>query len=312
MPNLLILAPESEEYAERIAAERLPGLAVVASSDVDAGLARGGHSELLLGDPLRVRQALPRLPRVVWTQLTWAGVEPLLDPSLRRDYVLTNLRGSFGPAMAEYVFAYLLLHERRILQRLDAQRAGTWDPSPPGRLKGKTIGLVGVGSIGTYLADTARHFGMRVHGYTRRSRASASVDRYFHGDEKAAFAAGLDYLVAVLPDTAGTRGLIDRTMIEALPAHALLINAGRGRSLDDASLIEALTLGRLAGAVLDVFPEEPLPPGHPFWRTPNLFITSHTAAPTLVADAVRVFSENYRRFVAGQPLMYQVDFELGY
>jgi phosphoglycerate dehydrogenase-like enzyme len=312
MHHLLILTPQPDDYRVRVEAEQLPGLAVVASADVADGLARGAHSELLLGDPTRVREALPHLPRLTWTQLTWAGVEPLLDPSLRRDYQLTNLRGAFGPLMSEFVFAYLLLHERRVLARLDAQRAGQWEATPPGTLRGRTIGLVGVGSIGAHLALTARHFGMRVHGYTRSTRTSPDVDQYFHGDEKVAFASGLDYLVAVLPDTPDTRAIVDRAMIDALPAHALLINAGRGRTLDEAPLIEALTEGRLAGAVLDVFSEEPLPVDHRLWRTPNVFITSHTAAPTVPADAVRVFAENYRRFVAGEPLLYRVDFDRGY
>jgi len=312
MHQLLILTPQPDEYRERIEAAGLPDLSIVASSDVGDGLARGAHSDLLLGDPARVREALPHLPRLVWTQLTWAGVEPMLDPSLRRDYVLTNLRGAFGPLMSEFVFAYLLLHERKVLARFDAQRAGRWDATLPGTLRGKTMGLVGVGSIGAHLAGTAKHFGMRVHGYTRSSRTSPDVDRYFHGDQKAAFAADVDYLVVVLPDTPGTLAIVDRTMIGALPPHALLINAGRGRALDEAALLDALTAGRLGGAVLDVFPEEPLPADHRFWRTPNLFITCHTAAPTVVADAVRVFVDNYRRLMAGQRLLYQVDFERGY
>ena len=312
MRHLLILTAQPDEYRQRVEAERLPDLSVVAVADVDEGLARAPQSDLLLGDPARVRAALPHLPRLEWAQLTWAGVEPMLAPSLRRDYVLTNLRGAFGPLMSEYVFAYLLLHERRVLARLDAQRARRWDATPPGTLQQKILGLVGVGSIGAHLATVAKHFGMRVHGYTRSSRASTDVDRYFHGDEKAAFASGVDYLVAVLPDTPDTRAIVDRTMIAALPPHALVINAGRGRTLDEAALIDALAQGRLAGAVLDVFPEEPLPGDHPFWRTPNLFITSHTAAPTVPSDAVRVFATNYRRLLAGEPLLYRVDFERGY
>ncbi len=243
MRHLLILTAEPEEYRARIEAAGLPDLSIVASSDVDDGLARGGDSDLLLGDPARVRRALPHLSRLVWTQLTWAGVEPMLDPSLRRDYVLTNLRGAFGPQMAEFVFAYLLLHERKVLARLDRQRVGQWDATPPGTLRGKTLGLVGVGSIGAHLAVTAKHFGMRVHGYTRSSRTSPDVDRYFHGpgsDGKATFASGVDYLVAVLPDTPETVGIIDRAMIDGLPPHALLINAGRGRSLDETALVDAL------------------------------------------------------------------------
>jgi phosphoglycerate dehydrogenase-like enzyme len=281
MHTALILTKHPDEYARLVDAEALPDLSVVATADV--------------GDATRVREALPHMSALRWVQLTWAGVEPMLDPSLRRDYVLTNIRGVFGPLMSEYVFGYLLAHERRILSRHAATRAGQWDATLPGTLRGKRLGLVGVGSIGTHLAATAKHFGMAVHGYTRASRESPDVDRYFHGSEKA-----------------GTRQVVDAEMLAALPAHAVVVNAGRGDTLDDAALIEALTAGRLAGAVLDVFPEEPLPAGHPLWRAPNVHITCHTAAPSFPGDIVGVFADNYRRFHAGQPLRYVVDFERGY
>jgi phosphoglycerate dehydrogenase-like enzyme len=312
MHHVLILTKHPDEYQRLVAAASLPDLAVVASADVADGLARGRHSTILLGDPTRVREALPHLPRLAWVQLTWAGVEPMLDPSLRRDYVLTNIRGVFGPLMSEYVFGYLLAHERRIIARHEAAAAGRWDTTLPGTLQDKCLGLVGVGSIGAHLARTGRHFGMRVHGYTRASEDCADVERYFHGPDKAAFASSLDYLVAVLPNTSGTRRLIDAEMLAALPAHALVVNAGRGDTLDDEALAAALTSGRLAGAVLDVFAEEPLPPSHPLWRTPGVHITAHTAAPSFPRDIVGVFADNYRRFHAGEPLQYVVDFERGY
>jgi len=312
MHHLLILTKHPDEYRERIQAAGLPDLAIVATADVAEGLARAPHSDLLLGDPTRVKAALPHLPRLVWTQLSWAGVEPMLDPSLRRDYVLTNIRGVFGPLMSEYVFGYLLAIERKIVPRLEAQREGRWDATLPGTLSGKTIGLVGVGSIGAHLAATARHFGMRVRGYTRRSRDCRHVDAYFHGDDKAAFADGLDYLVAVLPNTDQTRAIVDAAMLGALPPHAVVVNVGRGRTVDEAALADALAARRLGGAVLDVFSEEPLPASSPFWTTPNTWITSHTSAPSFPADIVGVFVENYRRFHGGQPLLYRVDFERGY
>lgn len=290
----------------------LPNLAVVAASEVADGLARGGHSSIVLGDPARVVQALPQLPNLKWVQLSWAGVEPMLDAALRRDYVLTNIRGVFGPLMSEYVFSYLLAHERKIIARHDAQRAGRWDATLPGTLQGKTIGLVGVGSIGATVAATAKHFGMTVRGYTRSSEGCAHVDRYFHGNNKKAFATGLDYLVAVLPNTHDTRGIVDAAMLGALPPHAVVVNAGRGDTLDEAALVAALAGNRLAGAVLDVFPDEPLPEGHVFWRTPGVHITCHTAAPSFPSDIVGVFADNYRRFERGEPLRYQVDFERGY
>jgi len=312
MHHLLILTKHPDEYRERIQAASLPDLAIVATDDVAEGLARAPHSDILLGDPTRVKAALPHLPRLVWTQLSWAGVEPMLDPALRRDYVLTNIRGVFGPLMSEYVFGYLLMLERKILPRLAAQREGRWDTTLPGTLSGKTIGLVGVGSIGAHLAATAKHFGMQVRGYTRRSRDCRHVDQYFHGGDKAAFAHDLDYLVAVLPNTDQTRAIVDAEMIAALPPRAVLVNVGRGRTVDEAALAAALTAGRVGGAVLDVFSEEPLPASSPFWSTPNTYITSHTSAPSFPADIVGVFVENYRRFHGGQPLLYRVEFERGY
>ncbi len=312
MHHLLILTKHPDEYRERIQAASLPDLAIVATDDVAEGLARAPHSDILLGDPTRVKAALPHLPRLVWTQLSWAGVEPMLDPALRRDYVLTNIRGVFGPLMSEYVFGYLLMLERKILPRLEAQREGRWDTTLPGTLSGKTIGLVGVGSIGAHLAATAKHFGMQVRGYTRRSRDCRHVDQYFHGADKAAFAHELDYLVAVLPNTDQTRAIVDAEMIAALPPRAVVVNAGRGRTVDEAALAAALTAGRMGGAVLDVFSEEPVPASSPFWSTPNTYITSHTSAPSFPADIVGVFVENYRRFHGGQPLLYRVEFERGY
>lgn len=312
MHHLLILTKHPDEYRERIQAASLPDLAIVATDDVAEGLARAPHSDILLGDPTRVKAALPHLPRLVWTQLSWAGVEPMLDPALRRDYVLTNIRGVFGPLMSEYVFGYLLMLERKILPRLEAQREGRWDTTLPGTLSGKTIGLVGVGSIGAHLAATAKHFGMQVRGYTRRSRDCRHVDQYFHGADKAAFAHELDYLVAVLPNTDQTRAIVDAEMIAALPPRAVVVNAGRGRTVDEAALAAALTAGRMGGAVLDVFSEEPVPASSPFWSTPNTYITSHTSAPSFPADIVGVFVENYRRFHGGQPMLYRVEFERGY
>jgi glyoxylate/hydroxypyruvate reductase A len=105
---------------------------------------------------------------------------------------------------------------------------------------------------------------------------------------------------------------VDRALLEVLPAHAVVINVGRGSTMDEAALVDALASGRIAEAVLDVFMEEPLPPGHIFWRTPNLLITSHTAAPTIPEDIVSVFIHNYRHLLAGEGLNYQVDFERGY
>jgi len=302
--RLLILSKHAKAYREIVEAARLPDLAFGDTPAEDV--------EIVFGEPSLVRPALPALPRVRWVQSTWAGVEPLLDPSLRRDYILTNARGVFGPLMTEYVFGYLLAHERLMFAKRASQQAGKWDATPPGTLRGKTIGLIGVGTIGAALAKTAKHFGMRVNGYTRASESCGDVDGYFHGGDRLAFAAGLDYLVSIAPNTKHTRRLVDAALLAALPPHAVFVNPGRGSTVDEQALATALHEGRLAGAVLDVFEQEPLPADHVFWRTPNLVITSHTAALSFPRDIAPVFIDNYRRFAAGQPLRHQVDFDREY
>ena len=304
MHKLLILSDIASQYRSLIEEAQLPGL-VIESAPAPA-------IDIVLGEPGRIKAALASLPTLSWAQSIWAGVEPLLDPASRHDYVLTNARGVFGGLMSEYIFGYLLAHERRIFQRLEDQKNKHWDDSDTGTLRGKTIGLLGVGSIGADVARAAKFFGMNVRGYTWSSETSADVDKYFHGSDLLEFAHGLDYLVNILPNTKDTRKIINADLLNVLPSHALVINVGRGSAVDESALLEALNQNKIAGAVLDVFEKEPLPTDHPFWTTPNLLITFHTAAPSLAEDIVKIFFENYKLFIEGKPLKYQVNFEKGY
>jgi phosphoglycerate dehydrogenase-like enzyme len=313
MPRLLILSARSSEYLRLVEAAGLPGLEKLVSVDSPSqALALGDDFDVVFGEPMFIREVISHLRDLRWVQATWAGVEPLLDPSLRRDYLLTNARGVFGSLMSEFVFGYLLQHERRMFERYRAQQEEHWDASLTGFLRGKTIGLLGVGSIGAVLAGTARHFGMTVRGYTLVSESCWDVNTYYHGSELLDFANGLDYLVNVLPNTKETRHIVNASLLEQLPAHAVFVNVGRSTAVDAFALVAALEAGKLAGAVLDVFEQEPLPPGHIFWHTPNLLMTFHTSAPSLPGDLARLFIENYRRYYSGLPLLYVIDFEKGY
>lgn len=312
MSRLLILSKQADQYRKLVETANLPELELVATSSVSEAVSTGANCEVVFGEPSLIRDVIPDLTNLGWVQSTWAGVEPLLDPALRRDYTLTNARGVFGELMSEYVFGYLLAHERRILERYRAQEERRWDGSITGTLRGKTIGLLGVGSIGAHLAETAKHFGMNVHGYTRASQNSPAVDVYYHGDELPGFARELDYLVAVLPNTSETRHIVDADLLNALPTRAIFVNVGRGSAVDEPALVKALETGTIAGAVLDVFEQEPLPEAHPFWTTPNLSLTFHTSAPSLPEDLTNLFIQNYTRFIKGEDLKYQVSFERGY
>jgi phosphoglycerate dehydrogenase-like enzyme len=311
MVKLLILSRHVEKY-QPLFETALPEVEIVLARDAAAAEAKGLDCEIIFGEPRLIRPVLMKMRRLRWVQSMYAGVEQLLDPSLRRDYILTNARGVFGGLMAEYVFGYLLNHERRIFKRYQAQQERRWDGSTTGMLRGKKIGLLGVGSIGARLARTAKCFDMVVCGYTRSSESCPEVDAYYHGNDLIEFAKGLDYLVSVLPNTSGTRHIVDASLLNALPPHAVFINIGRGSALDEPALMEALTRKKIAGAILDVFEQEPLPQDHPFWNTPNLLLTFHTSAPGLADDITQLFNENYHHYVNREELIHRVDFERGY
>lgn len=309
---LLILSQDYEEYQRLIEQAKLPGLSILATNMESEALRLANWCDLVFGEPSRLSKVINHLPRLRWAQATWAGVEPLLMPDMRRDYVLTNARNVYGAMMSEYVFGYLLMIERGIIERWQAQINAKWDDRNPGTLRGKLLGLLGVGTIGADLAATAKHFNMRVYGYTRHSEKCLDVDQYFHGDDWQSFAADLDYLVCTLPGTEKTKKLLDTAFLSSLPGKAWLVNVGRGSTIDETALIQALTDGTIGGAVLDVLAEEPLPASHPFWTTPNTFITCHTAARNYLPDIAALFVENYKLFVQGKSILYVVDFDQGY
>jgi phosphoglycerate dehydrogenase-like enzyme len=303
MPTLLILASNADEYTRLIESANLPNLKIT-SEPADC--------DIVLGEPKLIRDALPLLSSAKWVQAIYAGVESLMDSTLRRDYILTNARGVFGELMSEYVFGYLLFHEKKILERIRAQESKEWQRPESGVLRGKTIGLLGVGSIGAHLASTAKHFGMSVRGFTQESESCADVDVYYHDPDILKFVESLDYLVTILPRTQDTNKIVDASLLNALPPQAIFINVGRGNAVDESALVAALTAGKIAAAVLDVFAEEPLPKDHPFWTTPNLLMTFHTSAISYPESITKLFVENYQLYIEGKPLKYQVDFERGY
>ncbi len=303
MPKLLIVSRDAQAYRQLIEQANLPQLEITSKPE---------ECEIVLGEPRSIRDFLPHLTRLKWIQSIYAGVEFLVQPGQRRDYILTNARGVFGGLMSEFVFGHLLALERKIFERHRSQQAHVWDRTETGLLRGKRLGLLGVGSIGSHLAKTAKHFEMTVWGFTRSSEACGEVDRYFHPPDILQFAGGVDYLVCVLPHTEGTNKIVNASLLEALPPHAILINVGRGNAVDNSALIEALSQGKLAAAVLDVTDPEPLPADHPFWETPNLYLTFHSSAKSYPEDITNLFIENYHRYMAGKSLKYQVDFKRGY
>ena len=312
MPKLLILDRQAAIYHQYIREAGLGELEVLEGSDPLA-LPEGAElAQIALGPPDLLARALPALPALRWAQSTWAGVEPLLNSDLPRNYLLSGVKGIFGKQMAEYCLCYMLAHERRVIERYRSQQLGMWQHDKPGKLAGKHVVLLGLGSIGAEIAVRCQQFGMTTTGVTMSGRPSEHVDACFPVRQLPDVAASADYLVMSLPGTPSTRHLVDAKVLSAMPQHAVLINVGRGQSLDEKALDAALRAGSLGGAVLDVFESEPLPPGHLLWSTPRLQISSHTAAVSYVEDIAPLFMANLERFLGGLAPDFLVDFERGY
>ncbi len=306
---ILVLDADAAEIVAELEARR-PGryVAVGAPEQLD-----DSDAAICLGSPGFVLAAADRLTGLRWIQSTWAGVQPLL-PLLRQreDLILTGVKGIFGPLMAEYVFGWIAALERRLFEYRRQQAERVWRPQRERSSAGRRMVVLGIGSIGRHLAAVAQAFGLEVVGVSRSGEPVAGIDRIYPVSAVLEAVADADYLVSVLPDTPDTRDIIDGRMLAALAPGAILLNVGRGTAVVDADLVEALESGSLAAAVLDVFREEPLPPTHPFWTTPNLHITPHMAAVTPASALVDVFLDNLARWQAGEPLRYRVDPERGY
>lgn len=282
---------------------------------------------------------LARTPRLAWVHSATAGVERVLTPASRkRDLVITNARGVFSRPIAEYVLMMILAVSRRLPQLLELQRERTWQPLEGAELGDVTVGIVGMGSIGRAVATLATAFGSRVIATRRRSEVGAAaapdgerardgsggsgdssgdelvVDRILGPDGLPELLAESDFVVLAAPLTAATEGLIDGPALEAMKPGAWLINVARGRLVDERALLRALREGRIGGAVLDTFRDEPLPASSPFYDLDNVIVTPHTSwsSGRVLDRSVELFCENLRRYAAGQPLLNVVDPAAGY
>lgn len=289
-----------------------PDLALQASAD-PAELARLAPAcTLWLGEPDLLAGLLRQGLKPQWLQSTWAGVTPLLAGDLPRDYVLSRAVGIFGQVMAEYLLTYILAHERRLLACLARQVEQRWEVPSPGGLAGRRVLIVGAGEIGQTVAQLLAPFGPELRGIARQPRPLPGFTEVTGLESLGQQAAWADYLINLLPDTAATRDLFDAALFARLQAGAVFINVGRGVSVVDRDLVEALERGQFAGAVIDVCRQEPLPVGHPFWSAPRLLLTGHSSAPTAPSAMAGLFLDNLQRHQAGEPLLGRVDFAQGY
>ena len=308
---VLVLCEDAADYAPLLQPLADQGVTIDYAASADAALQLQHHHSVLLAQPNLAAVVIDRLPEVQWVQSTWAGITPLLK-TRRQDFLITGVKEVFGKQMAEYTLGHILAHELKLAERREQQVRKNWCDQSSGRLQGKTLGVMGSGSIGAQIARTARCLGLRVIGFSRSGSAHEEFAQVFPAGELNDFLHQADYVVAVLPDTPATTGLMNVATFAAMKPGALFINVGRGNLVDELALQQALMQQQLAGAVLDVFREEPLSPDSPLWTTPGLVITGHVAARSWPQDIVGIFLDNFRRYQHKQELNNLVDRGRGY
>ncbi|MGY2292671.1 D-2-hydroxyacid dehydrogenase [Pseudomonas sp. SDO528_S397] len=292
--------------------EAAPDLEVLTSGDSAELSRQAADCPVWLGQPDLLATLLRQGHQPQWLQSTWAGITPLLAEGLRRDYRLTRAVGIFGQVMAEYVLTYILGHEREVLARLVSQVERKWDNRLGQSLVGRKVLIVGTGDIGQSVAQFLLPFGVKLYGIASTAREQTPFVEVAALDQLPRLVGEVDYVINLLPNTPDTHDLYDAALFKQFKPTALFINVGRGVAVVDADLVDALKEGHLAGAVIDVCRQEPLPQRHPFWTAWGLLLTGHSSAPTSPAMMVDLFVQNLRAYQAKTALRGEVSFERGY
>jgi len=274
-----------------------------------------------LGDPEDIEFVLAwkppddlfhRLPHLKAVSSLGAGVDALVANSeIPVGVEIGRLAGPrLAANMAAYLVAVVVARWKRLPQFIEDQQYSRWrqwaPESPP------TVGLLGMGNMARRAAAAFTEVGFPLHGYSNSGRGPNGVTMHSAAGGLSEIAGACDFLINLLPLTDKTRDILDRSLFETMPEDSTLINVGRGEHLVEEDLIEALRDDRPACAVLDVFRQEPLPEGHPFWKHPRIFVTPHCASITLTVEAAELVVESYRRVVRGEPPLGVVDRDRGY
>jgi phosphoglycerate dehydrogenase-like enzyme len=266
-------------------------------------------------DPEPLLPVLSADPAPRWVQTRAVGVDPrVARRAATAGVTLTNGSGAHGPAVAEHVLALVLALLRRIPEMTRAQAERRWAPPAALReLAGLETGVLGMGDLGRCTARLLQSCGVRVRGLRRSARPVAGVPRMYGPEQRSTFLDGLDVLVVAVPLTAETVGMIGAADLSRLAPGALLVNVARGPVVRTEALLGALRGGHLAGAALDVFDEEPLPPGSALWTEPGVLVSPHCADVTAATDErfLTLYLDRVARFRQGRPIT-GVDPVLGY
>ncbi len=291
-------------------------LEVFVDWDTDHWVESMRDTEVLLTWNLPTENLAGVAPRLKWIHCIGAGVEHLCPMDwVPPGVTITNNKGAHADKAGEYALMAVLMLHNKMPVILTNQRSGDWNSLFSTPIEGKTVGLIGVGSIGGGAAAQLDKMPLHIIGVTRHGNAHPHVHEMVTMDQLDAVLPRMDYIFVSLPSTPETVGLFDRKRLQGMKRGAGIINVGRGSTMDYEALAELLLDGHLSGAVIDVFEEEPLPAESPLWLAPNLVVTPHVSADdgdNYVAITLDLFFSNMERYLAGQPLLNVVRPELGY
>ncbi|MGB7034171.1 MAG: D-2-hydroxyacid dehydrogenase [Xanthobacteraceae bacterium] len=303
MTKVLIVDVHAEMYRDRLRAE-FPELQFALFRD--AAEVKGDIADvdvmMMFGLELRDRM-LSGAPRLQWIQSLATGVDHFLRaPSLKPEVLITSGRGIHGAPMREQVVYMMMAVSRDAARQVEDHQHRIWQRRLWSTLYGKRAAIVGTGVVGAAIAEMLKAFGMRTIGVSRAPRVEKSFDAMLPMEQLRDAAAKADYLINVLPATAVNLNLFDGAVFAAMKPSAYYISAGRGQTVDEAALIDALRERRIAGAAFDVFQTEPLPPDSPFWSLPNVFITPHVGGYIVEYEdfIMPLIVDNMRAFLAGR------------
>lgn len=317
-PLLIFVSREDEALLSRIR-EVAPDVEIVNRGRLDEDPELLGRIGMVYGG-LKTKE-LERASSLRWLQTTSAGVNSLLSPALQEsELIVTNASGIHAAPIAEQMFGMVLVVTRGLHRAWEAQGERAWKQGEVGAglslLSGKTLGVLGVGAIGGHAARIGQAFGMTVVGLRHSGEAHPHVETMYTDtdEDRAAFLGRCDVVMNTLPETKATKGFLGETEFAALKRGAIIVNAGRGATIDTEALLGALSSGQVSAACLDVTDPEPLPSDHPLWTTSGVFITPHTSGsrPDYDERADDIFIDNLRRFLSGEELENVVDKTEGY
>jgi D-2-hydroxyacid dehydrogenase (NADP+) len=299
--KLLILEQRAEAY-KKVLSPKFPEVAIHATGQEEEVGKFIEEADVLL--TIRIsNDLLKKASKLKWIHALTTGVDYIVNlPSLRKEVILTSTRGIHGPQVSEMAFLLMLALSRNFPEVVRNQDKGKWERWPGKLLWKKKVGILGVGVIGEEIARKCKAFGMEVFGIDIIKRKLDCVDVFYGPEDIVKVARDVDYLVIVAPNTPETEKIVDSKVLSAMKPTAFLLNLGRGELIDEEALIRVLKSGKIAGAGLDTYLQEPLPKEHPFWGMKNVIVSPHVAGMSdiYVEQALTIFEENLRRFIKGE------------